>query len=69
MATFDYTGGSFFGYARDPDVDEYERKEDLRANKRRPIAETLQELGEGRGMSSFCLVRCSELGCVGCLGA
>lgn len=51
MATFDYTGGSFFGYQRDPDVDEYERKEALRANKRRPVGETLEQLGEGRGMS------------------
>lgn len=49
MAAFDYTGGSFLGYGTDPTVDEYERKEALRANKRRPIAETLQELGEGRG--------------------
>lgn len=58
MAAFHYTGGTFFGYQRDPNVDEYERKEALRANKRRPIAETLEELGEGRGMfaslSSLC---------------
>lgn len=49
MAAFDYTGGSFFGYQADPYVDEYERKQELRANKRRPISETLEELGEGRG--------------------
>ena len=31
-------------------MDEYERKEALRANKRRPIGETLNQLGEGRGI-------------------
>ena len=49
MSAFDYTGGSLAGYKQDPYVDEYERKEALRANKRRPIQETLEELGEGRG--------------------
>jgi len=49
MAAFDYTGGSLFGYQRDPAIDEYDRKEALRANKRRPIQETIDELGEGRG--------------------
>lgn len=29
--------------------DEFERKEILRRNKRRPIAETIAEVGEGRG--------------------
>lgn len=46
---FDYTGGKFTGYGEDPNVNEYERKEELRRNKRRPIQETLLELGEGRG--------------------
>ncbi len=49
MSVFDYTGGSLFGYARDPTVDEYDRKEALRKNRRRPIQETIEELGEGRG--------------------
>jgi len=49
MSAFDYTGGSLFGYARDPTVDEYDRKEALRKNRRRPIQETIEELGEGRG--------------------
>jgi len=30
-------------------VDEYERKEQLRRNRRRPIQQTVEELGEGRG--------------------
>jgi hypothetical protein len=50
LSTFEYTGGSLTGYAKDPDVDEFERKEQLRKNKRRPIQETIDELGEGRGI-------------------
>ena len=49
MALFDYTGGSLAGFRRDPTVDEYERKAALRTNRRRPIEETISELGEGRG--------------------
>lgn len=49
QGVFDYTGGKFSGYDKDPNVNEYERKEELRRNKRRPIQETLLELGEGRG--------------------
>ena len=49
QGAFDYTGGKFSGYDKDPNVDEYERKEALRKNRRRPIQETLEELGEGRG--------------------
>ena len=47
-----YTGG-LEGYRRDPNVDEYERKERLRKERRRPIEETLRELGEGRGKAIF----------------
>jgi hypothetical protein len=47
---FDYTGGAFTGPTYDPTVDEVARKEYLRKNKRRPIQETIAELGEGRGI-------------------
>ncbi|KAL8738540.1 MAG: hypothetical protein Q9181_000700 [Wetmoreana brouardii] len=47
---FEYTGGKFSGYERDAAVDQYERKEQLRRNRRRPIEQTLQEMGEGRGI-------------------
>ncbi|KAL9094850.1 MAG: hypothetical protein Q9165_002799 [Trypethelium subeluteriae] len=47
---YDYTGGSLGGYRKDPDVDEVARKEFLRKNRRRPIEETLADLGEGRGI-------------------
>ena len=49
MGVYDYTGGSLRGYAKDPDVDELAQKEALRKNRRRPIQETIAELGEGRG--------------------
>lgn len=49
QGVFDYTGGMLSGYEKDPNVDEYERKEQLRKNRRRPIQETLDQLGEGRG--------------------
>lgn len=48
--TFDYGGGLFTGYKKDTTVDEVDRKMALRQNRRRPIEETVAELGEGRGM-------------------
>lgn len=51
MSAYDYTGGSLSGYKKDKDLDEFERKEALRKNRRRPIQETISELGEGRGTS------------------
>ncbi|KAL8663824.1 MAG: hypothetical protein Q9202_003509 [Teloschistes flavicans] len=45
---FEYGGGKFSGFAQDAEVDEYERKEQLRRDRRRPIEQTLQEMGEGR---------------------
>jgi len=50
LGAFDYTGGALTGYQKDPNVDEFERKEALRKNRRRPIEQTIQELGEGRGI-------------------
>ena len=51
LGTFDYTGGVLSGFNQDEEVDEYERKQALRKNKRRPVQETISELGEGRGQS------------------
>lgn len=53
LGAFDYTGGTLTGYKKDPEMDEFERKEYMRKNRRRPIQETIDELGEGRG-----IVRC-----------
>ncbi|KAI9743336.1 MAG: hypothetical protein M1818_003182 [Claussenomyces sp. TS43310] len=50
LGTFDYTGGALTGYNKDPEQDEFERKQFLRKNRRRPIEETVEELGEGRGI-------------------
>lgn len=50
LGAFDYTGGALTGYRKDPNVDEFDRKEYLRKNRRRPIEQTIEELGEGRGM-------------------
>ncbi|KAL8907841.1 MAG: hypothetical protein Q9207_001164 [Kuettlingeria erythrocarpa] len=49
QGVFDYTGGKMTGFEPDPSVDQYGRKEHMRRDTRRPIEETLQELGEGRG--------------------
>ena len=38
------------GGGPDPGDDKFERKQRLRSERRRPIQETLEELGEGRGM-------------------
>ncbi|KAI1102152.1 hypothetical protein F4804DRAFT_334592 [Jackrogersella minutella] len=52
MSTFEYTGGTLRGRARTEisEMDEYDRKEHLRRNRRRPIEETMSDLGEGRGI-------------------
>ncbi|KAF6219371.1 hypothetical protein HO133_005197 [Letharia lupina] len=60
QGAFDYTGGKFSGYDKDPNVDEYERKEALKKNRRRPIQETLEELGEGRGEAPAYMVPATE---------
>jgi hypothetical protein len=49
LSAFSYTGGRLGGLARDKDVDEVSRKEEIRKNRRRPLEETINELGEGRG--------------------
>ncbi|KAK2628936.1 hypothetical protein QTJ16_002039 [Diplocarpon rosae] len=50
LGTYDYTGGTLSGFKKDPEVDEFERKQYLRKNRRRPIDQTISELGEGRGI-------------------
>ncbi|KAK3941301.1 hypothetical protein QBC46DRAFT_382855 [Diplogelasinospora grovesii] len=50
LAAYEYTGGSLKGFGRDPEVDEYERKEALRKNRRRPLEETIADVGEGRSI-------------------
>ncbi|KAF2758156.1 hypothetical protein EJ05DRAFT_510980 [Pseudovirgaria hyperparasitica] len=50
LAVFDYTGGSLRGWKKDETEDEVSRKEELRKTRRKPIEQTLAELGEGRGI-------------------
>ncbi|KAI1397944.1 hypothetical protein F4819DRAFT_470154 [Hypoxylon fuscum] len=52
MSAFEYTGGSLRGGPRTevPEMDEYDRKEYMRRNRRRPLAETIADVGEGRGI-------------------
>ncbi|TVY49210.1 NADH-ubiquinone oxidoreductase 21.3 kDa subunit [Lachnellula occidentalis] len=50
MGTYDYTGAALTGYKKDKEVDEFERKQFLRKNRRVPIEQTVGELGEGRGI-------------------
>lgn len=52
MGTYDYTGAALTGYRKDKEIDEFERKQFLRKNRRVPIEQTVSELGEGRGMNT-----------------
>lgn len=52
LTAFEYTGGSLRG--KKPEIEgmeEYERKEYILKNRRRPIEETVADIGEGRGKS------------------
>ena len=49
-------GGHFTGIFKKTELDEYERKEELRKNRRRPVQETIEQLGEGRGEASSPLI-------------
>ena len=50
MGAYSFTGGSLRGYEKDKNVDEFDRKQALRKDRRRPIEQTISEIGEGRGM-------------------
>lgn len=63
LAAFDYTGGSLYGGHSVLGVDEVSRKEYIRKNRRRPVEETVHQLGEGRGKShclSLMFVECVD---------
>lgn len=53
MGVFDFTGGRLTGWGKDEDVDQFERKENLRKNRRRSGEETIAQLGDGRAGSKF----------------
>ncbi|KAL7269843.1 hypothetical protein RUND412_007470 [Rhizina undulata] len=50
LGVFDYTGGSLSGFYKNITIDEVTRKEMIRTNRRRPLEETIEEIGEGRGI-------------------
>ena len=50
MGAFNLTGGMLQGFKKDNEMTDYERKEQLKKRARRPIQETINEIGEGRGM-------------------
>lgn len=54
LSTFDFCGHALTGYNKDPTVDDFERKQFLRKNFRKPAEQTIAEIGEGRGMQSGC---------------
>ena len=50
MATFRYTNGlQGYGVLRPDDDEEVERREAQKKLRRRPLSETIEQLGEGRG--------------------
>lgn len=65
---FDYTQTSLSGQKNDPTVDEFERKMMMRKNRKRPIDETIAELGEGRGMLYMLRTFSALLTCIGIYG-
>ncbi|KAI9752432.1 MAG: hypothetical protein M1815_000510 [Lichina confinis] len=50
LGAYHYTGESLAGFREDQKEDDFDRKEFLRKNRRRPIDETIDELGERRGI-------------------
>ncbi|KAK9412880.1 hypothetical protein SUNI508_12293 [Seiridium unicorne] len=50
LSAFDFCGGLAGKQTDSEFADEFERKEHLRKNRRRPLTETITELGEGRGI-------------------
>lgn len=48
ISAYNFTGEKLSGAGQD-DLDNYERKQQLRKNRRRPVEQTLEEIGEGRG--------------------
>ncbi|RKU45571.1 hypothetical protein DL546_006966 [Coniochaeta pulveracea] len=50
LSVMDYTGRSIKGNRQTQDLEEFDRKEYLRKNRRRPLEETIAEVGEGRSI-------------------
>jgi hypothetical protein len=50
VAAFRFSNGLSGYKMKEDDVDEVARKEEMRKMRRRPLQETIEQLGEGRGM-------------------
>lgn len=50
IGLFEYTGGQLMPIGKDPQIDDFDRKEALKKRYRRPVQETINEIGEGRGL-------------------
>jgi hypothetical protein len=50
MSAYRYTNGLSGHAISEDDEDEVERKETMRKLRRRPLLETVEQLGEGRGL-------------------
>jgi hypothetical protein len=59
LSAFRYTAGLRGHVPGSEDEEEVERREKLKKARRRPISETIEELGEGRGK----LVSCHSKAC------
>lgn len=52
LTAFRYTNG-LRGNSPETDEEEVERRENLKKFRRRPLSETIEQLGEGRGRHCF----------------
>jgi hypothetical protein len=50
MGAFEFTGGTLWGKKAQSDLDEFDRRTQLRKAYRTPAEQTFTELGEGRGV-------------------
>jgi hypothetical protein len=53
LTAYRYTSGIRGTESAEPDEEEVERREALKKMRRRPLSETIEQLGEGRGKKSF----------------
>lgn len=50
MGAFEFTGGTLWGKKAQSDLDEFDRRTQVRKAYRTPAEQTFAELGEGRGV-------------------
>ncbi|SPO05206.1 related to NADH-ubiquinone oxidoreductase 21.3 kDa subunit [Cephalotrichum gorgonifer] len=50
LGVFEYTGGRFDGYLNRREEDAFDRRQRMLTQRRRPLEETIADVGEGRGI-------------------